>query len=82
MCVCVWSMGEGSQIQGGCGAVVGGVVWCVFGRGFADLGGGCRAGCCLRRRLRCAEVRVIFCPVPEVRIIFSSGAGSKNHLLV
>ena len=30
----------------------------------------------------CAEVRMIFCLAPEVRIIFLSGAGSKNHLLV
>ena len=49
-------------------------------------GGGCRAGCRLRCRLRmsevCVEARMIFCPAPEVRIIFLSGAGSKNHRVV
>ena len=47
--------GQGSQIQKGAvtQGVAGGVVWCVWGSGFADPKGGCHTRCRWRCRLVC-----------------------------
>ena len=52
--------GQGSQIQKGAvtQGVAGGVVWCVWGSGFADPKGGCHTRCGWRCRLVCVGVRV------------------------
>ena len=71
MCVCG---GQGSQIQDRAvtQGVVGGVVWCVEGSGFADPTPGCHKTCWWRCRVVCVGVR--FRLSHRVSLEVSSGA--------